>query len=492
VDVLDLGNNHLFDARERGIRETLTALHRAGFASGSGHFGAGRTEAEAGLPAIARVRGRSIAFVGCTTITGDDQPVSYVAAGDDKGGAARCEERGLAARVRALRRRSDVVVVMVHGGFEYGRAPSRNIRRVVRAARRAGATLVINHHPHVVGGLHWDGAALTAWTLGNLLFDQDVWPTFQSYLLVAHVRRGKVIRAFAEPLMLEGYRPRGIAGGVADHVAREAAGREHGPFLVEDGAMEVDLGRRSERRQRRVRLRGEAPAGTAFQLAPGSWLSRFAGPGKARLGNDLLWVGSFEDEDVESGNSSAVLWGLDPRSLGPQFAHRGRAGVRMERSDVDVDVSDRLFTPGHRVLVKAGVRLSLLGAIRVSAGARPRITLNLYRDTRGPSSMRSRVRLGPRAGHRWRSFRLDVTVPGRCRRGSAVLPSTAPGPRALHGRRRRCRARPMGGSPSATEPALRLAAGHRARRGHGATRRADRLPVRGHPSARSDPRGDVL
>ena len=48
VDVLDLGNNHLFDARERGIRETLTALHRAGFASGSGHFGAGRTEAERG------------------------------------------------------------------------------------------------------------------------------------------------------------------------------------------------------------------------------------------------------------------------------------------------------------------------------------------------------------------------------------------------------------------------------------------------------------
>ena len=154
---------------------------------------------------------------------------------------------------------------------------------------------------------------------GNLLFDQDVWPTFQSYLLVAHVRRGKVIRAFAEPLMLEGYRPRGIAGGVADHVAREAAGREHGPFLVEDGAMEVDLGRRARQRQ-----------------------ALHARPPRAREG----W-------------RSAVAAGRDPRQR----------------------------------------------------GARPRITLNLYRDTRGPSSMRSRLRLGPRAGHRWRSFRLDVTVP---------------------------------------------------------------------------------
>jgi hypothetical protein len=54
--------------------------------------------------------------VGCTTITGDDQPVSYVAAGDDKGGAARCQERGLATRVRALRRRSDVDdVALVQG-----------------------------------------------------------------------------------------------------------------------------------------------------------------------------------------------------------------------------------------------------------------------------------------------------------------------------------------------------------------------------------------
>lgn len=409
IDVVDLGNNHLFDARQRGIRQTLAALRRGGFRAGSGHFGAGRTEREAQRPAIVHVRGRSIAFTGCTTITGDDQPVSYVAAGDAKGGAARCDEHGLAARVAALRRRNEVVVVMVHGGYEYARAQSPNIRRLSRAARTAGATLVINHHPHVVGGLSWDGSALTAWTLGNLLFDQDVWPTFQSYLLTVDIRRGRVIRAYAEPLMLEDYRPRGIAGGLADHVAREAAGREPGPFVVENGGMESDLGHRAQRRQRRVRLRGRARTGTLFQLAPGSWLSGFSGPGDVRLGSDLLWVGSFEDEDVERGNGSAALWGLGPASFGRRFAHRGHVGARIERSESSVH--DRILTPAHRMLVKPRSRLSLVGMVRISAAARPRLTLNLYPNTRGPSTVRRRVRLGRRDDRGWRAFRLDLAVP---------------------------------------------------------------------------------
>jgi len=209
--------------------------------------------------------------------------------------------------------------------------------------------------------------------------------------------------------MLEGYRPRGIAGGLADHVAREAAGREAGPFLVENGAMEADLGHRAQRRQRRVRLQGRPPTGTVLQLAPGSWLSGFSGPGDVRLGSDLLWVGSFEDEDVENANSSAALWGLDPPSLGPRFAHRGGAGVRMQRSEVDV--SERLLTPAHRMLVAPRARLSLVGTMRVGANARPRVSLNLYADTRGPSRLRRRVRLGRRGAPGWRAFRLDVTVP---------------------------------------------------------------------------------
>ena len=41
VDVVDLGNNHLYDALEPGVSSTLQAVEQAGFGRGVGHFGAG-------------------------------------------------------------------------------------------------------------------------------------------------------------------------------------------------------------------------------------------------------------------------------------------------------------------------------------------------------------------------------------------------------------------------------------------------------------------
>lgn len=477
VDVVGLANNHLYDARRDGVRQTLATLGRAGFGSGAGHFGAGLTEADAWRPAVVRIRGVSVAFVGCTTIT---ETITYVADGARKGGAARCDQAELTRRVTALRSRHDIVIVMIHGGYEYERTPSRNIRRLSRAASRAGATLIVDHHPHVVGGFERRGASLTAWTLGNLLFDQNVWPTFQSYLLRVDMRDGRVVRAYTEPFMIEGYRPRAILGELADHVAREAAGREQGPFVIEDGAMEVDLRGAARRRRERVRLRGRGRSGTVFRLPSGTSLERFAGPATARLGRDLLWAGSFEDEDVGVGNGSAGLWAPGARRFDPRAAYRGAVGVRLSRRAVDT--SEVVATPRHRVLVDPGARLSLVGMLRTSANARPRATLNLYGDTQGRSSGRRRVRLGRGRDRRWRAFRLDLTIP---RDVVAVAPLIRLGPPA---------SRTGAATADVDDVALIAWAGTRARRGPlydrllvtgrgTATLRRDTLPAVG-PSAR--------
>ena len=61
---------------------------------------------------------------------------------------------------------------MVHGGDNYERTPSADLRELSDTAVAAGATIVVNHHPHVVGGLRFSDGNLTAWSMGNLLFDQ--------------------------------------------------------------------------------------------------------------------------------------------------------------------------------------------------------------------------------------------------------------------------------------------------------------------------------
>jgi poly-gamma-glutamate capsule biosynthesis protein CapA/YwtB (metallophosphatase superfamily) len=408
VDLVDLGNNHLFDALSAGVTQTLGSLHRAGFAEGRGHFGAGESESGAWRAAIIRPRGQPIAFLGCTTITGEEHPVTYVAAGA-KAGAAACDERTLHSRVTALRRRHGAVVVMIHGGFEYRPKPSPRVRRMSAAARAAGATLVVNHHPHVIGGFLWRRRSLTAWTLGNLLFDQNIWPTFQSYVLAVHLRRGRVVRAYVEPLLIDGYRPRGVTGDLADAVAREAAGVEPGPFVVENGSMEVDVDGLGLRRRWGSRLRGTR-RGAIYRIGRGAWLSSFSGSGRAQPGRDLLWVGGFEDEDVDPAGGPGGLWILGGSTrLGPRFACSGNAGVRIEREAINTSAA--LLTSRNRLLVRPGTELSLVGMVRMSANARPAIELAIYPHTKGPPAERERASLPGRRPGAWMPFRLDLTVP---------------------------------------------------------------------------------
>ena len=398
IDVVDLGNNHLYDALEAGVRSTREALDEAGLRAGEGFFGAGSTPAEAWAPAVREVAGSRVAFLGCTSIRGDDQALTYVA-GPGKGGAASCSPQRLTRAVQEARRQADVVVAMVHGGYEYERAPSAQVRALTEAAREAGATLVVNHHPHVVGGLV-AGRGLTAWTLGNLLFDQTVWPTFESYVLTVAVTDGQVSAAWAEPVRLQDYVPTGVVGADADWVAQGALARSEGSWVVDDGSLWLDTA-------------GAARGDRTRVTDPG--LHRVVSGCAATAGRELLWTGDFEARDLRDAaeeRPQAPLWNVeadDPyRRLDEDAAHHGEQGVLLHRGSAND--SDVLLSVDHRVLVGQRDRLTVLLDHKQLHGE-PAATLQLswYNDTKGASQARTEVPL-PVADD-WRTARVDVRVP---------------------------------------------------------------------------------
>ena len=422
VDMIDTANNHLYDGLDQGVITTLNTLADAGFAPGVGYFGAGLTEAEAWRPAVISQRGQSIAFLGCTTITYpfvDGVPVreavSYFASDDkNKGGAARCTEEGIREAVTAAVNQYDVVVFMVHGGSEYERKPTDVLIHMSNVARAAGAQLIIDHQTHVVSGLNWDGSSLLAWSLGNFLFDQTVWSTFETYLLAVHVRRGEVIRAYVEPLLIEGYLPKGVTGGLADYVARGAAGRASGPFVLENGAMEVDIPATATREEVALPLQSESAVGNIYKLNDDWWVSNYSGAGRIQLGRDLLWVGSFEDEDVDTEQPEQLLWNLDPpdKYIGSAYAFTGNAGVRLQRgarSSTDV-----ILMPIHRIAVQPETELSVVGRVRATMVANLEIQLSWYPDTSGPSTTQTVQPILIDSDNRWQAFRFDLNVPADC------------------------------------------------------------------------------
>ncbi|HET8579988.1 MAG TPA: hypothetical protein VFL31_03240, partial [Nitrospiraceae bacterium] len=278
-------------------------------------------------------------------------------------------------------------------------------------ARQAGATLVINHQPHVGGGFAWRDPSLIAWTMGTFLADQTIWPSLSSYMLAVYLREGKVVRAYVEPLIIDGFVPHGLTGELADYVVRGAAGREPGPFIMESSAMEVDLQSRGLQSTYTQPMDGGLDPGLIIPVPPSQWISGFTGNGKLRLGRDLLWVGSFENEEVESASRVAPLWDLSLGDIrvGRDFAYEGETGIRLTRDTSNIE--DAVTSNLHRVLVKPYADLSITGMIRINPGVRPSVQLSWYSATLGPSFSKTTQPIEVHSDGSWQPFRLDVQAP---------------------------------------------------------------------------------
>ena len=154
-DLMNLANNHANDFGSSGLRQTHSALKRAGLTwTGS-----------PGQITVVQRRGVRVAFLGFA-------PYPW---------AARLENIAAARRlVRKAAARADLVLVAIHAGSEgadaihvpvgteYFLGENRgDSRRFARAVVDAGADLVVGSGPHVIRGVEWYHGRLIAYSTGN-------------------------------------------------------------------------------------------------------------------------------------------------------------------------------------------------------------------------------------------------------------------------------------------------------------------------------------
>ena len=415
IDIVDMGNNHTYDMLEAGLNNSLSALDEAEML----HFGAGTNETNAWAPLVISLKGQTIAFLGCTTLriplqTPIRNDIPYVASDVlRKGGAAYCAEARLRSEIIKAKQQADIVIVMIHGGTEYDPNPTHKISYLSEIARQAGATLVINHQPHVIGGFTLRDQSLIAWTMGNFLSDQTIWPALRSYMLAVYLREGKVVRAYIEPLIIDGFVPHGLTDQLADSVVRDAAGLKPGPFIMESGAMEVDLDGHALQNTYTESMDGGSAPGEIIAIPQAQWISDFKGTGKLLLGRDLLWVGGFENDEIDSASHGALLWDLESGSIriGRDYAYEGGTGIRLTR-DVN-DTQDGVTTNLHRVLVNPYTTLSITGMVRLNQGVATQVQLSWYSTSSGPSFLKTIQHIEVQSYGDWQPFRFDVHIPSK-------------------------------------------------------------------------------
>lgn len=161
-NILSLANNHILDCGPEATEETLTFLSRNGIA----FLGYGKNREEAWTAKILTVKGQRLAFIAMADSWRQG-------AGSHRPGAAVGRQKKAIQMVTHLRQKADHVIVSYHADLEFYDYPDPQRVRFARRLLKNGATLVLQHHPHVPQGIEVSSKGLIAYSLGNFVFDVD-------------------------------------------------------------------------------------------------------------------------------------------------------------------------------------------------------------------------------------------------------------------------------------------------------------------------------
>jgi poly-gamma-glutamate synthesis protein (capsule biosynthesis protein) len=196
-DVITVAANHAKDCGRLGwgcddhsFLDTLHNLSQAGIVP----VGGGLTLPEARAPVIVERHGVRFAFLGVTEVGSETWATEH-----SPGTAPLSGETldAVLADIAAARAVADVVVVLPQWGIEYEEAPSPQQRAWAGQMVAAGATLVVGNHPHLIQPVEVfpHASGVTAYALGNFVFDQGPWRTRQGAVLEA-VFRGNTLESW--------------------------------------------------------------------------------------------------------------------------------------------------------------------------------------------------------------------------------------------------------------------------------------------------------
>ena len=178
-DLLSLANNHALDLGPEGLADTAQNLEWAGIS----FFGAGADPQQTQQPIFRQVGSLRLAFLAVTALP----PPGMAEA--SAGWRPAVWQEGVAETVRQARQQVDLVIVLVHWGYEYQTAIDPAQRAIARSLLAAGADLVVGQHPHVVQGLELISSEnrfnpqVVAYSLGNFWFPQETAGTNQGLAL---------------------------------------------------------------------------------------------------------------------------------------------------------------------------------------------------------------------------------------------------------------------------------------------------------------------
>jgi hypothetical protein len=345
------------------------------------------------------------------------------------------------------------VIVQFHAGFQFAERPSEGLQLLARHAIDDGADIVVAHHPHVLQGFEWYRGRLIAFSLGNLLFDQDFLVTYPSAMLRVVVEGDDVVEARVIPVLLVDYRPIPVAGTAAQWIVRLLDTRSALPGIsdrvggldigvVMDGQPAADVipadvvfDRNTGRIEPTTGSRGETAdieleAGERVLLPPCRTVRADLLPAGVEYGTNLFPWGTFDDIAADGERVAPAQWVVRTRAERSPLVE-GRSGDRTDDAlqiiaESNLDASARFVSRAqireHRWFdtelapIDAAPRYTLEFDVRRTTGGDGTVRFDVYDvsdadPTSDPLSTLVRsveMPFGVDRSNRWGHVELDV------------------------------------------------------------------------------------
>jgi poly-gamma-glutamate capsule biosynthesis protein CapA/YwtB (metallophosphatase superfamily) len=207
---LGLANNHSMDQGRKGLIETALNLEKNHLSV----LGFGNTQQEACRPAEIERNGNLAAVFSSVLL-----PLENWMYLPDEPGVCQATAEQLAENIRAYRIHSPTafVVAFLHWGAEYQSFPTTLQRMQADEIIKAGADMIVGHHPHVVQSISFIRGKPVFFSVGNFVFDQK--NPLSSKGILVELR----ISVHNNPLFL--IHPYNIDGCVPVPLTKQEAGR---------------------------------------------------------------------------------------------------------------------------------------------------------------------------------------------------------------------------------------------------------------------------
>lgn len=168
-----LANNHILDQGVEGLESTVKVLEGVGI----GYAGVGKNLDEANKPFVKEINGRKIGIYCCAEH-------EFSLATKSIPGANPFDPLESPDHIKQLKKDTDYVIVLYHGGKEHYRYPSPYLQKICRKLVDKGADLVVCQHSHCIGCQEKYESGTIVYGQGNFLFDDSDSEFWQTGLLI--------------------------------------------------------------------------------------------------------------------------------------------------------------------------------------------------------------------------------------------------------------------------------------------------------------------